>query len=222
MEFDDMLFGLTGMLFDGMLLLCRCWMAFSLVPCALLVTITRDAPSKRSFKLSPTIRKFGKRIQHVFTVHEPLIPWHLHSCRISLWTCWNENKKYVNLLLREKKHTHCKQFYTSLFRILRILISKVRIETRPCKKLNHRFFLFNSFHCIDVMLYTEKNSIIICTIYMHNSDKYFQIICWLKTIRLFCVLLRIMILTFSHTSKSTKTKTYNVRIWSEKEWWWVH
>lgn len=103
MEFDDMLFGLGAMLFDGILLLCWCVIEFSLAPFALLLTITRDAPSNRSFRLSPTNRKFGKRIQHVFTVHEPDIPWHLHSWRISLWTCylfakkkkWKERMKYI-------------------------------------------------------------------------------------------------------------------------------
>lgn len=112
-EFDDMLFGLGGMLFDGMLLLCRCWIAFSLVPCALLVTITRDAPSKRSFKLSPTIRKFGKRIQHVFTVQLPLMPWHLHSWRISLWTCWNgrKRKQSINYKFDGNMRWNCEKKY---------------------------------------------------------------------------------------------------------------
>uniref|UniRef100_A0A1A9Z608 Uncharacterized protein n=1 Tax=Glossina pallidipes TaxID=7398 RepID=A0A1A9Z608_GLOPL len=40
----------------------------------LLVIITREAPSKRSLRLSPITRKFAKRIQHVFTVHEPDMP----------------------------------------------------------------------------------------------------------------------------------------------------
>lgn len=96
-DFDDILFGLDAILFDCRLLLC--WMAFSLVPCALLLTITRDAPSKRSLRLSPTIRKLGKRIQQVLTVHDPDMPWHLHSCRISVWTCYlcaGEEKKSWN------------------------------------------------------------------------------------------------------------------------------
>lgn len=92
-ELADILFGLDAILFDCKLLLVWCWMEFSLLPCKLLPTATRDAPSKRSFRLSPTIRKLGKRIQHVFTVHEPDIPWHLHSWRISLCTCYREREK---------------------------------------------------------------------------------------------------------------------------------
>lgn len=88
-EFADMLFGLDAELSELMLLMPCNGIELSLLPRKLLATITRDAPSKRSFKLSPTKRKFGKRIQHVFTVHEPDIPWHLHSCRISDCTCCN-------------------------------------------------------------------------------------------------------------------------------------
>lgn len=92
-ELADILFGLDAILFDCKLFPLWCCIEFSLLPCKLLLTITRDAPSKRSFRLSPTKRKFGKRIQHVFTVHEPDIPWHLHSWRISDWTCCKLNEK---------------------------------------------------------------------------------------------------------------------------------
>uniref|UniRef100_A0A182UEV7 Uncharacterized protein n=1 Tax=Anopheles melas TaxID=34690 RepID=A0A182UEV7_9DIPT len=57
--------------------------SFTLVLRKLLLTMTRDAPSNRSFSMSPIVRKLFSRIQHVFIVHEPDIPWHLHSCRIS-------------------------------------------------------------------------------------------------------------------------------------------
>lgn len=53
----------------------------------LLLTITFEAPSNLSLRLSPMCLKLGSRIQHVFTVQEPDIPWHLHSCRISVCTC---------------------------------------------------------------------------------------------------------------------------------------
>lgn len=105
-ELDEILFGLDAILFDWRLLLLMCWMAFSLGPCALLLTITRDAPSNRSFKLSPTIRKFGNRIQHVFTVHDPDIPWHLHSWRISLWTCCEKRRKKKTF-----HKSHSKRFF---------------------------------------------------------------------------------------------------------------
>lgn len=72
----------------------RLLIAFSLLLFRkLLVTMTREAPSKRSFRLSPTTRKLGNRIQHVFTVQLPDIPWHLHSWRISDWTCCNEKRE---------------------------------------------------------------------------------------------------------------------------------
>lgn len=100
MEFDEILFGLGAILFVSN------WIAFSLVACTLLLTITRDAPSKRSFRLSPIIRKFGKRIQHVFTVHDPDIPWHLHSWRISLWTCCKKKRK-KNVLINWKRFLFC-------------------------------------------------------------------------------------------------------------------
>lgn len=87
----------TAFLFVLILLL----MAFSLfVFLRLLLTCTRDAPSKRSFRLSPTTRNVGSLIQHVFTEHEPLIPWHLQSSRISVWTCCNERKKYIKLITK--------------------------------------------------------------------------------------------------------------------------
>lgn len=63
------------------------------LPRKLLLTITRDAPSKRSLRLSPTIRKAGNRIQHVLMVHDPDIPWHLHSWCISDWTCCKEMRQ---------------------------------------------------------------------------------------------------------------------------------
>lgn len=62
--------------------------AFSLLFLRLLLTWTLDAPSKRSFSESPITLKFGNRIQQVLTEQEPDIPWHLHSSRISAWTCW--------------------------------------------------------------------------------------------------------------------------------------
>lgn len=65
-------------------------------------TITRDAPSKRSFSRSPTTRKLGRRIQQVFTVHEPDIPWHLHSCRISDCTCWKREREDIDIINRWK------------------------------------------------------------------------------------------------------------------------
>ncbi len=86
----DTLFGLEAIFFD---VLIRWLIAFSLVFRKLFVTCTREAPSKRSFKLSPTVRKLGNLIQQVFTVQEPDIPWHLHSWRISDWTCCNEKEK---------------------------------------------------------------------------------------------------------------------------------
>lgn len=97
-ELADILFGLDAELSALMLLIPCNGIELSLLPRKLLATITRDAPSKRSFKLSPTKRKFGKRIQHVFTVHEPDIPWHLHSCRISDCTCCNRR-----LAMRKKE-----------------------------------------------------------------------------------------------------------------------
>lgn len=95
-ELLDMLFELDATFseFDALL---WCCIEFSLLPPRkLLLTITREAPSKRSFKLSPTMRNVGNRIQHVLTVHEPDIPWHLHSWRISAWTCckWKEINCY--------------------------------------------------------------------------------------------------------------------------------
>lgn len=54
-----------------------------------LPTITRDAPSNLSLRLSPIDRNTGSLIQQVFTVQDPDMPWHLHSCFISDWTCWN-------------------------------------------------------------------------------------------------------------------------------------
>lgn len=61
---------------------------FSLLLLRLLLTWTLDAPSNRSLSESPITRKFGNRIQHVLTEQDPDIPWHLHSSRISDWTCF--------------------------------------------------------------------------------------------------------------------------------------
>lgn len=58
--------------------------------------MTRDAPSKPSFNASPTDRKLGSRIQHVLTVQDPDIPWHLHSWRISVCTCCGQNEPINN------------------------------------------------------------------------------------------------------------------------------
>lgn len=110
-ELADMLFGLWAE-FSILMLLMPCnGIEFSLLPRKLLATMTRDAPSKRSFKLSPTKRKFGKRIQHVFTVHEPDIPWHLHSWRISDCTCYfylvNGGKKENNKIMINALYEYC-------------------------------------------------------------------------------------------------------------------
>lgn len=123
-ELVDILFALDAMLFDCKLLLLWCWIEFSLFPCKLFPTATLDAPSNRSFKLSPTIRKFGKRIQHVLTVHDPDIPWHLHSCRISLWTCWNQTK-----IKREKNHQKTVE-QNRLF-LAAIISSRINVDFFP-------------------------------------------------------------------------------------------
>lgn len=70
----------------------------------LFVTITLEAPSNRSFRLSPTTRKLGNRIQHVLTVQLPDIPWHLHSCRISACTCC-----YVSITDRSWEFNHVRR-----------------------------------------------------------------------------------------------------------------
>lgn len=57
-----------------------------------LFTWMRVAWSNRSLMESPMTRKFGRRIQQVFTEQDPDIPWHLHSSRISSCTCC-KNKK---------------------------------------------------------------------------------------------------------------------------------
>lgn len=77
-------------MFLFLLLLRVIW--FSLLFLRLLLTCTRDAPSNRSFSESPMTRKLGKRIQHVLTEQDPDIPWHLHSSRISCWTCCKSKK----------------------------------------------------------------------------------------------------------------------------------
>lgn len=66
---------------------------FSLLFLILLLFCTFVAWSNRSFRLSPMTRKFGRRIQQVFTEQDPDIPWHLHSSRISVCTCCNNREK---------------------------------------------------------------------------------------------------------------------------------
>jgi hypothetical protein len=100
------LFGLDAMLFTVFMLLpdARWPIALSLLPRKLLLTITRDAPSKRSLRLSPTTLKLGSRIQQVLTVHEPDMPWHLHSWRISDWTCCKRKTDNDQLMFACRYH----------------------------------------------------------------------------------------------------------------------
>lgn len=82
--------------FDAMFLFLRLLLViwFSLLLfLRLLLTWTLDAPSNRSLSESPITRKFGNRIQQVLTEHDPDIPWHLHSSRISDWTCCKRKRK---------------------------------------------------------------------------------------------------------------------------------
>lgn len=87
-------------MFWFLLLLLVIW--FSLLFLWLLLTWTRDAPSNRSLSESPITRKFGNRIQHVFTEQDPDIPWHLHSSRISAWTCCKKKEKWRLIIERSK------------------------------------------------------------------------------------------------------------------------
>lgn len=165
-----MLFWLDAMLFDCKLLLLWCWIEFSLLPCKLLLTITRDAPSKRSFKLSPTNRKFGKRIQHVFTVHEPDIPWHLHSWRISDCTCCKEieiRKKIINLIF----------FILTLYFVFSILWCYYRynhINKWACSKNAIQLFALNILFMLDdcITFSCIKNMMSLLQIFCYHNISF--------------------------------------------------
>lgn len=94
------------------------------------VTRMREAPSNLSLRLSPTILKLGKRIQHVLVVHEPDIPWHLHSWRISDATCCNKSKKRKTL--KNKLKSFCNMFINCL--IPQILFHIMTPNFTDCSK----------------------------------------------------------------------------------------
>lgn len=101
---------------------------FSLLFFMPLLTWTRVAWSNRSFKASPMTRKFGKRIQQVFTEQDPDIPWHLHSSRISACTCWNNKEKDFSLFrsIIFERYTWDVNRWEATWVYFRISISRLR------------------------------------------------------------------------------------------------
>lgn len=80
------------------------------------------AASNRSFSESPMTRKFGKRIQQVFTEQDPDIPWHLHSSRISACTCCTKKIKKREFVIN------------SMALVSRFYSNKIRDSKEKCFK----------------------------------------------------------------------------------------
>ncbi len=97
-----------GVQLDGMHGCCLCWR-----------TRLWMRRRKRSFRKSPTTRKLGSLIQHVLTVQDPDIPWHLHSCCISDATVCRERNENEDILW--------KIIYTLIFQFLTDTLSKYSI-----------------------------------------------------------------------------------------------